>query len=101
MAGGVDEVFQAEAFGEADLGVEVAAGAVEVFGGEGGFGGGGRNAAGENLPGTIMGVIAYQRQALYDARRYGQILDRFGPKVKPDADEVIKAVEAALATATK
>ena len=46
-------------------------------GGGGGFGGGGRNAAGENLPGTIMGVIAYQRQALYDARRYGQILDRW------------------------
>lgn len=33
--------------------------------------------------------------------RDGQIVDRFGPKVKPDADEVIKAVEAALAIATK
>ncbi len=47
-------------------------------GGGGGFGGGGaRNAAGENLPGTIMGVIAYQRQAIYDARRYGLIMDRW------------------------
>jgi glutathione peroxidase len=32
--------------------------------------------------------------------RDGQILDRFGPKVEPNADEVIKAVEAALASAT-
>jgi imidazolonepropionase-like amidohydrolase len=47
-------------------------------GGGGGFGGGGgANAAGERLPGTIMGVIAYQRQALYDARRYGLIVDRW------------------------
>ena len=46
-------------------------------GGGGGFGGGGVNAAGERLPGTIMGVIAYQRQALYDARRYGLIVDRW------------------------
>ena len=37
----------------------------------GGFGGG------AGYPGTIMGVIAYQRQALYDARRHGQLADRW------------------------
>jgi imidazolonepropionase-like amidohydrolase len=46
-------------------------------GGGGGFGGGGKNAEGEPLPGTIMGVIAYQRQALYDARQRGIIADRW------------------------
>ncbi|HLA90782.1 MAG TPA: amidohydrolase family protein [Gemmatimonadaceae bacterium] len=41
-------------------------------GGGGGFGGG---EAG--TPGTIMGVIAYQRQAFHDARRHGLLVDRW------------------------
>jgi hypothetical protein len=28
-------------------------------------------------PGTLMGVIAYERQAFYDARRQGQVLERY------------------------
>ncbi|MGH7568324.1 MAG: amidohydrolase family protein [Gemmatimonadales bacterium] len=28
-------------------------------------------------PGTLLGVIAYERQALYDAQRHGQLLERY------------------------
>lgn len=28
-------------------------------------------------PGTLLGVIAYQRQSLYDARRHAQLMDRY------------------------
>jgi imidazolonepropionase-like amidohydrolase len=37
----------------------------------GGFGGGGR------YPATLLGVIAYERQAFYDAKRQALLLDRF------------------------
>ncbi len=47
------------------------------FSGGGGFGGGGTNARGDRTPGTIMGVIAYQRQELYDAKRHGMLQDRW------------------------
>lgn len=30
-----------------------------------------------NYPATLLGVIAYQRQALYDARRHGLLLERY------------------------
>lgn len=65
-------------------------------GGGGGFGGGGTNAAGERLPGTIMGVVAYQRQAIYDARRQGMLLDRWksDPRglTRPDNDPELEAL---------
>ncbi|MGH7753608.1 MAG: hypothetical protein ACREN5_12400, partial [Gemmatimonadales bacterium] len=37
----------------------------------GGFGGGAR------YPATLLGVIAYERQAFYDAQRYGALRDRY------------------------
>lgn len=46
-------------------------------GGSGGFGGGGTNSRGQRTPGTIMGVIAYQRQEMYDALRHGMLQDRW------------------------
>ncbi len=59
-------------------------------GGGGGFGGGG------GYPGTIMGVIAYQRQALYDARRHGQIADRWAASprglTRPENDPKLAAL---------
>lgn len=38
--------------------------------GGGGFGGG-------RYPATLLGVIAYERQAFYDAQRQGQLIDRY------------------------
>lgn len=59
-------------------------------GGGGGFGGGG------GYPGTIMGVIAYQRQALYDARRHGQLADRWATSprglTRPENDPKLAAL---------
>ena len=56
----------------------------------GGFGGGG------GYPGTIMGVIAYQRQALYDARRHGQLADRWATSprglTRPENDPKLAAL---------
>jgi imidazolonepropionase-like amidohydrolase len=47
-------------------------------------------------PQTIMGVIAYQRQSLYDARRHGQVQDRWrtNPRgvVRPDNDPKLQAL---------
>ncbi len=34
-------------------------------------------AAGYRYPATLLGVIAYQRQAMYDAKRQGLLLDRY------------------------
>jgi len=59
-------------------------------GGGGGFGGTG------GYPGTIMGVIAYQRQALYDARRQGQLSDRWATSprglTRPENDPKLAAL---------
>ena len=59
-------------------------------GGGGGFGGAGA------YPGTIMGVIAYQRQALYDARRHGQLADRWAASprglTRPENDPKLAAL---------
>jgi imidazolonepropionase-like amidohydrolase len=71
----------------------------------GGFGGGGGvNNQGERLPGTIMGVIAYQRQALYDAKRHGVIVDRWKadprgvprPDNDPELESLVPVVRGAL-----
>jgi imidazolonepropionase-like amidohydrolase len=63
----------------------------------GGFGGAGTvNNQGERLPGTIMGVIAYQRQALYDAKRHGLIADRWRAEPRgvprPDNDPELESL---------
>jgi imidazolonepropionase-like amidohydrolase len=63
----------------------------------GGFGaGGGAGGAGARYPATLLGVIAYQRQALYDARRHAQLLDRYrqNPRgmERPPADERLNAL---------
>jgi imidazolonepropionase-like amidohydrolase len=73
-------------------------------GGGGGLGGGGKNAAGDPLPGTIMGVIAYQRQALYDAKQRGIVADRWHadprgiprPVNNPEVDALIPVVRGNL-----
>jgi imidazolonepropionase-like amidohydrolase len=73
-------------------------------GGGGGFGGGGKNAEGEPLPGTIMGVIAYQRQALYDAKQRGIVSDRWHadprgiprPVNNPEIDALVPVVRGNL-----
>ncbi len=74
-------------------------------GGGGGFGGGGgKNAAGDPLPSTIMGVIAYQRQALYDAKLRGIVADRWHadprgitrPVNNPEVDALIPVVRGNL-----
>ncbi len=44
-------------------------------GGAGGGGGGGGFAA--RYPATLLGVIAYERQAFYDARRHALLLERY------------------------
>jgi imidazolonepropionase-like amidohydrolase len=47
-------------------------------------------------PGTLLGVIAYQRQAFYDARRQAQLLDRYraNPRgmERPPYDEHLAAL---------
>jgi imidazolonepropionase-like amidohydrolase len=47
-------------------------------------------------PGTLLGVIAYERQALYDARRQGSLLDRYraGPRgmERPPYDRRLNAL---------
>jgi imidazolonepropionase-like amidohydrolase len=73
-------------------------------GGGGGFGGGGKNAEGDPLPGTIMGVIAYQRQALYDAKQRGIVSDRWHadprgiprPVNNPEIDALVPVVRGNL-----
>jgi imidazolonepropionase-like amidohydrolase len=73
-------------------------------GGGGGFGGGGKNAEGDPLPGTIMGVIAYQRQALYDAKQRGLVSDRWHadprgiprPVNNPEIDALLPVVRGNL-----
>jgi len=49
-----------------------------------------------DYPGTLLGVIAYQRQALYDAQRQGVLLDRFrtAPRgiARPEHDPGIDAL---------
>jgi imidazolonepropionase-like amidohydrolase len=55
-------------------------------------------------PQTIMGVIAYQRQSLYDARRHGQLEDRWRvsprglarPENDPKLDALIPVVRGTL-----
>lgn len=72
--------------------------------GGGGFGVSGRNLEGDPLPGTIMGVIAYQRQALYDARQRGIIADRWRtdprgiprPVNNPEIDALVPVVRGNL-----
>ena len=74
------------------------------FSGGGGFGGGGVNARGDRTPGTIMGVIAYQRQELYDAKRHGLIQDRWKtdprgvqrPENDADLDALVPVVRGQL-----
>jgi imidazolonepropionase-like amidohydrolase len=66
----------------------------EHFGFQGAGGGGGGGGGG--YPATIMGVIAYQRQSLYDARRHGLIADRWkaSPRgiTRPDNDAKLEAL---------
>jgi imidazolonepropionase-like amidohydrolase len=53
-----------------------------------------------DYPGTLLGVIAYQRQALYDAQRQGVLLDRFRtnprgierPEHDPSVDALVPVV---------
>ena len=74
------------------------------FSGGGGFGGGGTNARGDRTPGTIMGVIAYQRQELYDAKRHGMLQDRWKadprglqrPENDADLDALVPVVRGQL-----
>jgi imidazolonepropionase-like amidohydrolase len=55
-------------------------------------------------PQTIMGVIAYQRQSLYDARRHGQLEDRWRtsprgltrPENDPKLDALVPVVRGTL-----
>jgi imidazolonepropionase-like amidohydrolase len=60
------------------------------FQGAGGFGGP------PGIPGTIMGVIAFQRQSLYDARLHGIVEDRWRADPKglrrPDNDAKLDAL---------
>ena len=53
-------------------------------------------------PGTLLGVIAYQRQAFYDAQRHAQLMDRYQagggrgvarPSYDPDLDALVPAVK--------
>ncbi|HEY2805997.1 MAG TPA: amidohydrolase family protein [Gemmatimonadales bacterium] len=58
----------------------------------GGFGGGGR----AQYPGTLLGVIAYERQHFYDARRQAMLEDRYkiSPRgtPRPPNDEALDAL---------
>jgi len=49
-----------------------------------------------DYPGTLLGVIAHQRQRLYDARRHGLLLDRWrqNPKgmTRPENDPALEAL---------
>ncbi len=58
----------------------------------GGFGGGGR----AQYPGTLLGVIAYERQHFYDARRQSMLEDRYkaSPRgtPRPPNDEALDAL---------
>jgi imidazolonepropionase-like amidohydrolase len=49
-----------------------------------------------DYPGTLLGVIAYQRQALYDAQRQGVLLDRYraNPRgiERPEHDPAVDAL---------
>jgi imidazolonepropionase-like amidohydrolase len=56
-------------------GREAIRGAVALHMGFQGVGGGGFG--GGRYPGTLLGVIAYERQALYDAQRQGVLLERY------------------------
>lgn len=55
-------------------------------------------------PGTLLGVIAYQRQILYDAGRYGALVKRYEsnpvgmerPAFDPDLDALVPAATAAM-----
>lgn len=51
---------------------------------------------GSTYPGSLMGVIATQRQMLYDARRYGVIQDRWQADpagiTRPDRDPALEAL---------
>ncbi|HKG91076.1 MAG TPA: amidohydrolase family protein [Gemmatimonadaceae bacterium] len=53
-------------------------------------------------PGTLLGVIAYERQAFYDAQRHAQLMDRYQasggrgttrPSYDPDLDALVPAVK--------
>jgi len=55
-------------------------------------------------PGTLLGVIAYERQQLYDAQRHGLIMDRYRagqrglarPSYDPDLDALVPVVRGQL-----
>jgi imidazolonepropionase-like amidohydrolase len=55
-------------------------------------------------PGTLLGVIAYQRQSLYDARRHAMVLDRYKANPRgmpreeynPDLDALVPVVRGEL-----
>ncbi|MEJ7812672.1 MAG: amidohydrolase family protein, partial [Gemmatimonadaceae bacterium] len=55
-------------------------------------------------PGTLLGVIAYERQALYDAQRHGALLDRYRtnprgmerPEFDPALDALVPVVRGTL-----
>ncbi len=47
------------------------------FQGVGGGGGGGGGGFAARYPATLLGVIAYERQAFYDARRHALLLERY------------------------
>jgi hypothetical protein len=55
-------------------------------------------------PGTLLGVIAYERQQLYDAQRHGLMLDRYRdgqrgmprPSYDPDLDALVPVVRGQL-----
>lgn len=63
----------------------------------GGFGGG-------RYPGTLLGVIAYERQALYDAQRQALVQERYGsnprgierPRSDADTDALVPVVKGTM-----
>ena len=62
-----------------------------------------------DYPGTLLGVIAYQRQAFYDAQRQGLILDRYRtnprgmerPENDPGLEALVPVVRVVLRGATE
>lgn len=61
----------------------------------GGFGGGG-GGGGDRYPATLLGVIAFERQEFYDARRQAMLLDRYrtNPRgmTRPTNDDELAAL---------
>lgn len=78
-------------------GVVLDSGSVPLSFSRGGFGGGGGGGGGGGYPGSTMGCIAFVRQALLDAGRYGRLKKTAS---KPNADAAMEALEP-VASGTK